>query len=92
MSPYPHIDHFNIPNVIDNLHNLRELWIEAPVQKSISANDNPTEAQMGPSIPKPAVSTDLGREMIGDLPLKLRAITLSGSDLNRIADNIFNVK
>lgn len=91
MSPYPNIDHFNIPSVIDNIHNLRELWIEAPVQKSNAPSDNPNEAQMGPSIPKPSVSTDLGREMVGDLPLKLRAITLSGADFNRIADNIFNV-
>lgn len=91
MSPYPNIEHFNIPSVIDNIHNLRELWVEAPVQKSSKPNDSPTEAQMGPNMPKPSISTDLGREMAGDLPLKLRAVTFSGTDFNRIADNVFNV-
>lgn len=92
MSPYPNIEHFNIPSVIDNIHNLRELWIEAPVQRSNAPNENLNEAQMGPNIPKSSVSTDLGREMVGDLPLKLRAITLSGTDFTRISENLFNVK
>lgn len=91
MSPYTHIEDFNIPAVIRNAHNLRELWIEAPVPKSSAPKDNPAEPQTGSSPSKPAQSTDLGAEMIGDLPLKLRAVTLSGTEFNRISDNMFNV-
>ncbi|XP_062700932.1 chaoptin-like isoform X2 [Aedes albopictus] len=86
ISTYPNIQNFNIPRVLENAHNLRELWIEAPKPPSKSRPESP----VGPKTPKPVSipSSDMRREMDGTLPQKLKSITFSGSGFNRLADNI----
>lgn len=86
ISTYANIQNFNIPRVLENAHNLRELWIEAPKPPSKSR----PESSVGPKTPKPVSipSSDMRREMDGTLPQKLKSITFSGSGFNRLADNI----
>jgi hypothetical protein len=80
MSTYPKINNFNIPKVLENVENLRYLWIEAP--QSVSADG---QSKGG------GASVDLKREMEGRLPLKLKNITISGTGFTKLADNIFRV-
>lgn len=91
LSPYPNIDHFNIPDIIDNIYNLRDLWIEAPIESKQSLDIS--DASIGGGLPtvKRSISTNLGEEMSGDLPLKLRTITFSGTGFTQIHDNVFSV-
>jgi hypothetical protein len=79
MSTYPKINNFNIPKVLDNVENLRYLWIEAP-------QSNPSSDGKGGGS-----SVDLKREMEGRLPLKLKNITISGKGFTKLAENIFKV-
>jgi hypothetical protein len=81
MSTYPKINNFNIPKVLENVDNLRYLWIEAPQPDSADG-----QSKGGGS------SVDLKREMEGRLPLKLRNITISGMSFTKLADNIFRVR
>ncbi|EAT32230.1 AAEL015659-PA [Aedes aegypti] len=87
ISTYPNIQHFNIPRVLENAHNLRELWIEAPKPPSQPRSDT---AAAAPKTPKPVSipTSDMRREMEGMLPQKLKSITFSGSGFNRLADNV----
>lgn len=81
ISSYSNINNFNIPKILENVPNLRSLWIEAPEPIQSSAdNSNPI-----------LVSTDLRKEMDGLLPVKLREITISGQGFTKIADSILNV-
>lgn len=97
LSTYPNLDGFNIPSIIDNLFNLRQLWIDAAVEPKLYdlaiAGDGAGVSPASPGPTKKTVSeTDLAREMSGvGLPLKLNAITLSGTGFIRIADQIFRV-
>ncbi|XP_065076627.1 chaoptin-like isoform X2 [Ochlerotatus camptorhynchus] len=87
ISTYPNIQHFNIPRILENAHNLRELWIEAPKPPS---HDRSGSSSAAPKTPKPVSlpSSDMRREMEGILPRKLKSITFSGSGFNRLADNV----
>jgi hypothetical protein len=80
MSTYPKINNFNIPKVLENVDNLRYLWIEAPQSDSADGQN-----KGGGS------SVDLKQEMDGKLPLKLKNITISGMSFTKLADNIFRV-
>lgn len=74
--------------MISYLDNLRELWIEAPLAPK-SSSLNPTDLPL-PTVVLPVVTTDLRKEMVGELPSKLRKITIGGKGFNQIADNIFS--
>lgn len=89
ISSYPNVPDFNIPRVIAPLENLRELWIDAPLApKASSLLPTGTPAQ---TVPQPVASTDLKKEMAGELPAKLRKVTISGKGFTQIADNILDV-
>lgn len=91
MSTYPNIRQFNIPAVIDKVPNLRTLWLEAPeprpqrVHLDVTSND----PQQGvASVPMISFDTDLGPEMLGELPPKLRNVTFSGLGFTSLADTV----
>ncbi|XP_062537568.1 chaoptin [Armigeres subalbatus] len=85
ISTYPNIQQFNIPRVLENTHSLRELWIEAPKPPSRFESSG-----SAPKIPKPVsvTSSDMRREMEGNLPRKLKSITFSGSGFNRLGETV----
>lgn len=71
---------------------MRDLWIEAPIESKQS--EDIADASIGGggmSAPKKSISTNLGQEMAGDLPLKLRTITFSGTGFTQLHDNVFRV-
>lgn len=83
LSTYSDLPDFNIPKVVSNLSNLQKLWISSP---------EPQKVISGPKITyKNVVATDLRKEMTGQLPLKLREITISGKGFTTIGDSIFQV-
>lgn len=92
ISPCLSIPTFNIPTLLENADNLRELWIESPApartQHEVSFD---AIANVGRTEPKVQPATDLRKEMLGSLPLKLRSVTISGTTFNSIADTIFRV-
>lgn len=92
ISPCLSIPTFNIPALLEDSDNVRELWIESPApartQHEVSFD---AIANIGRSEPKIPQSTDLRKEMLGSFPLKLRSITISGTAFNNIADTIFKV-
>lgn len=90
LSTYPNIDDFNIPEIINDVDNLRELWIDAPEPPK---RPDVLEAGVGGgSLPvTQSVATDLRNEMQGILPAKLSTIILSGSGFIQLADNILDV-
>ncbi|XP_058444042.1 chaoptin [Malaya genurostris] len=86
ISAYPNIQKFNIPRILENSNNLRELWIDAP---------KPPQDRSGSTTPKkPQLLTipasDLRQEMEGRLPFKLSSVTFSGSGFNSLADNVLH--
>lgn len=85
LSTYPKISNFNIPAIVDNVYNLRELWIEGPIEPEMNELYLAGSGiQMNGDF-----STNLAKEMLGDLPLKLNMITISGTSFTHLADNIF---
>ncbi|XP_055380900.1 chaoptin isoform X2 [Condylostylus longicornis] len=90
ISAYSHLPSFNIPYLLKEHHNIRELWVEAPKSpehyadiiqgKPISENKKYL-LDMG----KP---TDLEREMRGHLPSKLTNITFSGPQFTTLGETI----
>ncbi|KAL1381418.1 hypothetical protein pipiens_013476 [Culex pipiens pipiens] len=84
ISTYPNVQHFNIPKILENAENLRELWIEAPKPPSQERSDNGSKTPKPVSVP----SSDLRREMEGMLPRKLKSLTFGGSGFNKLADNV----
>lgn len=48
-------------------------------------------ASGGPQQIARSVATNLGSEMEGDLPQKLKTITFSGAGFTQLADNVFRV-
>lgn len=92
MSPYPNIKDFNIPDITVNVNNLRELWIEAKEPELGHGVSKMNQTGGHQSIEsKIAFSTNLRKEMIGLLPLKLKRVEISGSGFTQLADDIFNV-
>lgn len=90
ISTYPNVPQFNIPRIISNLENLRELWIEAPSAPKISTFQ-PTDLSMPVVVTPPIVASDLRAEMTGALPVKLRKVTIGGRGFSKIDDTILNV-
>lgn len=88
ISTYPNIQNFNIPKILEDVENLRDLCIVSPapqIQQTIG-KDGMEVTQM-----IPVMASDLKKEMDGYLPLKLRNITISGIGFNKLAEGIFNV-
>ncbi|XP_013100006.1 chaoptin isoform X1 [Stomoxys calcitrans] len=87
LTAYSHLEHFNIPYLLKNHHNIRDLWIEAPqpftriIKKGSGPNQEMQTVQMG-------MPTDLAREMEGHLPQKLTNITFSGPQFSTLNENI----
>lgn len=83
LSTYSDLPDFNIPKIVSQLSNLQKLWISSP---------EPQKVISGPKITyKNVAATDLRKEMTGQLPLKVREITISGKGFTSIADTIFQV-
>lgn len=93
LSPYPNVEDFNIPEIVDDMDNLRELWIEA-VQplKVTQVTLDAGIASSQPAAPPMQITTDLRQEMEGDLPPKLKKLTISGTGFTQLSDNVLNVK
>lgn len=95
ISPYTKVKDFNIPNLIQDMHNLRDLWIEAPKPYYSAAMDMAAPMKGSPmSSTSPSSSsshTDLNKEMDGELPFKLRRVTFGGQDFTHLSDNVLNV-
>lgn len=83
----PSSETFNLPRLLENQRNLRELWIEAPRSFDDLNKMTVTDFNAEPEVQ----STDLSREMNGLLPFKLRQITLSGSHFLSLDSRIFRV-
>lgn len=81
---------FNIPRVIGDLENLRDLWIEAPSSPKVSSLQ-PTDLSVPVTPSIQIIASDLRTEMTGTLPVKLRKITIGGTGFTKIDDNILNV-
>lgn len=88
MSTYPNIPLFNIPEVIDKVPNLRELWIEAPEPRAVALDMTQDPQQGSGSVPTVSFATDLSVEMMGELPQKLRNVTFSGRGFTSLADAV----
>lgn len=88
LSTYPSLTKFNIPSILDEVDNLRELWIEAPAAKlvKIVTKEGLETYQL---IQEPA--SDLRTELFGLLPRKVKSLTISGAGFNRLADGILDV-
>ncbi|ETN67288.1 chaoptin [Anopheles darlingi] len=71
LSTYPALASFNIPRILENANNLRELWIEAPKSPA-----------------SPASSGIGAKGMDGELPRKLRTITIGGTGFSRLSDTV----
>lgn len=75
------------------MDNLRELWIEAaePIkipQIILEANIvSPSQTSTTPV----QISTDLRKEMDGELPAKLKKITISGTGFTQLYDQFLDV-
>lgn len=92
LSPYPNVQDFNIPEIVDDMDNLRELWIEAlePVKVTQVTLDAGIVSSQ-PAAPPIQISTDLRKEMEGYLPPKLKKLTISGHGFTQLSDNVLNV-
>ena len=88
ISTYPNIHNFNIPKILEDVENLRELCIVSPAPQTqlIVGKDGIEVTQI-----IPVMASDLKKEMDGSLPPKLRNITISGNGFNKLAESIFNV-
>lgn len=76
------------------MNNLRELWIEAtePIKMpQILLDANIVSSASQPSSPPVQISTDLRKEMDGDLPAKLKKITISGTGFTQLYDQFLEV-
>ncbi|XP_037026425.1 chaoptin isoform X1 [Bradysia coprophila] len=90
ISPCLSIPTFNIPALLEDNDNLRELWIESPgPARSQHETSFDAIANIGRTEPKGPSSTDLRKEMLGNFPLKLRSVTISGKTFTNIAETIF---
>lgn len=88
MSTYPGCPLFNIPDVVDKVPNLRELWIEAPEPRAAVLDVAADPLQGSGSVPMKSFDTDLAAEMAGELPPKLRNVTFSGRGFAALGDAV----
>ncbi|KFB38898.1 AGAP000019-PA-like protein [Anopheles sinensis] len=86
ISTFPALPNFNIPKILENANNLRELWIEAP--KPPSSTLSGVAGAAPKSKPITIAATDLRREMDGMLPRKLQSITFGGTGFTRLSDSV----
>ncbi|XP_053678654.1 chaoptin [Anopheles nili] len=89
ISTFPSFPNFNIPRIIQNVKNLREIWIEAAksTNSSIDRIKTPSAASKQAK-PDAYAMTDLHREMEGILPRKLQSIIFGGGGFNRLSDSL----
>lgn len=88
LSTYPSLQYFNIPTILDDVENVRDLWIEAPapyLDKLVTLEGLETYKMVQDS------ASDLRMELYGLLPRKLKNLTISGAGFNRLADGILDV-
>lgn len=85
VSTYSNLPDFNIPKIVENLLNLQKLWISSPEPQKIIAAQNSEVTY------KTVSGTDLREEMAGNLPLKLREITISGNGFTDLSETILKV-
>jgi hypothetical protein len=88
LSTFPGLNNFNIPTVLEDVENLRNLWIEAPKARNVKVvtKEGLETFQL---VQEPA--SDLRLELYGMLPRKLKNLTISGAGFNRLADGILDV-
>ncbi|XP_058821803.1 chaoptin [Topomyia yanbarensis] len=89
ISTYQNIQNFNIPRILENSNNLRELWIDAPKAPPDRSGSMGSTAPKKPQL-LTIPASDMRREMEGQLPFKLTRITFSGSGFNSLADNVLS--
>lgn len=89
LSTYPGLTSFNIPTILDDVDNLRELWIESPAAKLVKVV---TKEGLETYQLVQESASDLRLELYGLLPRKLKILTISGSGFNRLADGILDVR
>lgn len=85
VSTFSGLADFNIPKITSQLLNLQELWINAPEPQKVSSGPNSKVTY------KTVSATDLRMEMAGQLPLKLREITISGKGFTGVSESILKV-
>lgn len=85
VSTYPNLPDYNIPKITSQLLNLQKLWISAPEPQRVAPGPNSKVTY------KTVAATDLRKEMTGQLPLKLREITISDKGFTGISDTILKV-
>lgn len=82
------MNNFNIPTVLEDVDNIRDLWIEAPAPKLVKVVTK--EGLETYQLVQDSAS-DLRLELQGLLPRKIRNVTISGAGFNRLADGILDV-
>lgn len=87
LSTYPGLNNFNIPTILDDVENVRDLWIEAPAPKLVKVvtKDGLETYQLVQES-----ASDLRTELSGTLPRKLKNLTISGAGFNKLADRILD--
>lgn len=88
LSTFPGLSNFNIPQILDDVDNVRELWIEAPAPKMVKVVSK-EGLETWQLIQEPA--SDLRAELYGMLPRKLKDLTISGAGFNQLADGVLEV-
>lgn len=88
ISTYPGLANFNIPNILADVDNLRDLWIEAPAPKlaKIVTKEGLETYQLVQD-----AASDLRTELFGYWPRKLKNLTISGPGFNQLAEGILDV-
>lgn len=82
ISCYPQVTNFNLPTVLDNVNSLRYMQIKSYGIQQRSSADAP---------PSMHSDCDLRKEMVGDMPSKLRHVEFSGRGFHKLAENLFSV-
>ena len=88
LSTYPKLQYFNIPTILEDVENIRELWIES-IAPYIERFVSPEGVESNKLVQESA--SDLKMELYGFLPRKLNNLTISGAGFNRLADGILDV-
>lgn len=88
LSTYPGLSNFNIPTILEDVDNIRELWIESPAPKLLKVV---TKEGLETYQFIQEAASDLRIELYGTLPRKLKELTISGTGFNRLADGILDV-
>jgi hypothetical protein len=89
VSTYPKLQYFNLPTILEDVDNVRDLWIEAPapyMERMVSLEGVESYKLVQES------ASDLKMELYGVLPRKLKNLTISGAGFNRLADGILDVR